>query len=147
MKAIFIFICLLAVTVIAQAQGTTIYRLGYPPTMIVDVDIITNTGTDIATVLIKLPEQIGVCVNVMTASVTKTGTLDLDINYQASMDNSSFFTLASDSLATNNTTYLWTSQTSYPKGFPGRYLKVLATGVGTQSSTWSAWVYVFKLPD
>lgn len=146
MKKLMILLALLIAAIGLNAQGTTIYRAGMAPTHIIDVDTITDTGTDTATVLVKLPQNEGVAVQVMVAAANISGTTDIDVDYQASMDNSSFYTLASDSLATGNLTYLWSSQTSYPNGFPGRYFKILGTGVGTQSSTWDVYIYVFKIP-
>jgi len=124
------------------AQDYTIYKVGAAPTQIVTNDTITNTGTDDVTVLLKLPdnEPVGLAVEMIAANVS--GTTDIDVNYQSSLDGTNFYTVASDSLASGNLTYIHEDI----DGFTGRYLKVVYTGVGTNVTKINGYIYVFKIP-
>lgn len=141
-RLIFLFALIVAAAAIS-AQDFTIYQVGQSPTQIVTADTVTDTGTDNVSVLVKLPQNEFVGYGVIIVAANLTGTTDIDVNYQVSMDGTSWHTIASDSLASGNLTYLHEDV----DGFTSRYLRVLYTGVGTQSSTVNAWIYVAKLPD
>ena len=130
---------LLAFGLSMGAQDFTIYKVG-APTQIVTTDTIDDTGTDNVTVLLRVPDESGWHANVMVTAINKTGTTDIDCNFQGSMDNSSWFTIESDSLAAGNLSFIFEDE----DGFPARYFRLLYTGVGTQKSTVDAWIYVLK---
>ena len=140
-KLIFVF-ALLVAAIGLQAQDFTVYKSGL--TQLYFTDTITNTEAHDTTILIKSPmkdrEAWGICVQVNATNIS--GTTDLDINYQASMDGTNWHTLASDSIASGNMTY----QHEDIDGFTAPYLKIDLTGVGTQSTSVVAWLNVFKVP-
>ena len=142
MKKLFFLIALLVAAIGLQAQDYTIYQVGQAPTQIITNDTITNTGTDNVTVLLKLPqnEAVGLAVEMIAANVS--GTTDIDVNYESSLDGTNFYTVASDSLASGNLTYIHEDV----NGFTGRYLRVTYTGVGTNVTKINGYIYVFKVP-
>jgi len=140
-KLLFLFALLIA-AIGLQAQDFTVYKAG--ATQLYFTDTITNTEAHDTTVLVKTPmkdnEAWGVCVHMYATNIT--GTTDLDINYQGSMDGTNWYTLASDSIASGNMTY----QHEDIDGFTSKYLKIDLTGVGTQSTSVVGWLNVFKIP-
>ncbi len=145
MRKIMILLMLVA-AISLNAQDFTVYTVNGVNNIIdlVDVDTITDTGSDnSSTVLLKIPKLTAWGLSVQTTAVNISGTTDLDVVYEASLDGSIWWTVATDSLASGNLTELYDNLT----GWPGRYLRVSTTGVGTQSSTWDVNAYVFKLPE
>ncbi|MCK4823416.1 hypothetical protein KA005_47130 [bacterium] len=121
-----------------NAQDFTIYKVG-SPTQIVTTDTIDDTGTDNVTLLLKLQQGRAWDLAVQVTAITKTGTVDIDVDYEGSLDGSSWYTITSDSLASGNLTYLYEDD-----GFHARYLRLTYTGVGTQKTTIDAWAWVMK---
>ena len=145
MRKIMILLMLVA-AISLNAQDFTVYTVNGVNNIIdlVNVDTITDTGTDASsTVLLRLPRLTAWGVSVQITAVQLSGTTDLDIVYEASLDGSTYWTVDTDSLASGNMTELYDNLT----GWPGRYLRVSATGVGTHSSTWDVNAYIFELPD
>lgn len=141
-----LIIVLLAVAVSLQAQDFTVYTVNGSNNIVdlVDVDTITNTASDnSSTVLLMIPDLKAWGVSVQINAANLSGATDLDVIYEASLDGSTWWTVSTDSIASGNMTELYDNLT----GWPGRYLRVSATGVGTHSSTWDANAYFFKLPD
>ena len=120
------------------AQDFTIYKV-VSPLQIVTTDTIDDTGTDNVSVLLRIPDLTSWHVAVMVEAINKTGTTDIDVNYQGSMDGTTWLTISSDSLAAGNLSFLFEDEK-----FPYRFFRALYTGVGTQKSTVDAWMYVFK---
>ena len=130
MKKLFLILVLAAFAFCVNAQPDfTIYKVG-TPTQIVTTDTIDDTGTDNVSVLLKIPQGKAWDLVVQVTAINKTGTTDIDVDYEGSLDGTSFYTIASDSLAADNLTYLYEDD-----GFPGYYLRVTYTGVGSQKST------------
>jgi len=138
MKKILLILTLVIFAFAANAQDYTIYKVG-APTQVVTTDTIDDTGTDNVTVLLKLQQGKAWDVAAQVTAINKTGTTDIDVDYEWSLDGSSWYTATSDSLATGNLTYVYEKD-----GFPGYYLRITYTGVGTQKSTIDAWVWVMK---
>lgn len=143
MKKLIGLFAFLIVAIGLQAQtDSTFYKVGTAPVRIITNDTITNTGTDYRTWTIKLPfnEPVGLACQMIAANVS--GTTDIDVVYQSSLDGSTFYTVASDSLAANNLTYIHEDI----DGFTGRYFRVTYTGVGTHVTKINGYLYVFKIP-
>ena len=138
MKKLFLILVLAVFALGANAQDFTLSKVA-APTQIVTTDTIDNTGTDNVTVLLKVPQGKAWDLAVQVTAINKTGTTDIDVDYEGSLDGTSFYTIASDSLAAGNLTYLYEKD-----GFPGYYLRITYTGVGTQKSTIDAWAWVLK---
>jgi hypothetical protein len=137
-KVLFILAFILALGVI-KAQDFTIYKAG-APTAIVVYDSITNTGADTVDILLKLPSnQKFWNASVIMHATAGTGTADIDVTYQAGHTASYFTTLATDSLASGNLSYNYNNT-----AFPGRYMRIIYTGVGTQKTYIRGWIYVGK---
>jgi len=140
-KLILLFALLIGVVAFTAAQDFTIYKPGV--TAFIPLDTITNTGTDNAVALLKIPRGEAWGLSCLMFSTTISGTLDIDVNYESSIDGTNYYTVASDSLATDNVAYIHEDV----DGFSGRYFRVTYTGVGTQSSSVKGDLYVFKLPQ
>lgn len=144
MRKIMILLMLVA-AISLNAQDFTVYTVDGVNNIIdlVSGDTIDDTDTDnSSTVLLRLPNRTAWGLSVQITAVNISGTTDLDITYQASLDGSVWWAVDTDSIASGNMTELYDNLT----GWPGRYLRVSATGIGTQSSTWDVNAYIFKLP-
>ena len=140
-KLFFILAVLFAFGAFASAQDFTIYKMG-APTQIVNTDTIANTGADTVSVLLRSPDEKGWHLAVLSFATNLSGTTDIDVTYQGSMDNVLWHTFTTDSLASGNLSYLYEDV----DGYPYRYLRLIYTGVGTQSTEFDSWVYVLKQP-
>jgi hypothetical protein len=137
-KVIFILALVFALGAI-KAQDFTVYKAG-TPTTIITYDSITNTGADTVDILIKLPSNEKFWnVAAMMHATAGTGTADIDVTYQGGMDGSRFYTLATDSLASGNLSYIYNNT-----AFQARYLRIIYTGVGTQKTYIRGWLYIGK---
>ena len=140
-KLIILFALLIGLVAFnTAAQDFTIYKPGV--TAILPLATVTNTGTDNATALLKIPSGEVWGLSCLMFSATSTGTLDIDVDYETSIDGTNYYTVESDSLADDNVAYIHEDV----DGFSGRYFRVKYTGVGTQSSTIKGDLYVFRLP-
>ena len=138
MKKLFLILVLAVFALGANAQDFTLSKVA-APTQIITADGITNTESNDTTILLKIPQKSPWHVCVFIEAANTSGTTDIDVTYAGSMDNSTFQTISSDSLATGNLTYLFEDAL-----FPYRYLKITWTGVGTQVSVIDAWIYLLE---
>lgn len=140
-KLIILFVLLIGLVAFnVAAQDFTIYKPGV--TALVPLDTIDDTGTDNATALLKIPGGEVWGLSCLMYATTISGTMDIDVNYESSVDGTNYYAVASDSLAANNVAYIHEDV----DGFSGRYFRVTYTGVGTQSTKVKGDLYVFKLP-
>ena len=105
-------------------------------------DTIDDTEANDTTVLLKVPRGHPWGISVQLVATTISGTMDIDIAYQGSNDGSNYTTISTDSLATGDVSDLFNDE----GGFPYRYFRVLRTGVGTQSTTMTGYMYLFRVP-
>lgn len=138
MKKLFFILMLFSIALFATAQDFTFSKVA-APTQIITADAILDTESNDTTILLKVPQKSPWHVNVFIEAATSTGTVDIDVDYEGSMDNSTWQTISSDSLASGNLTYLFEDAL-----FPYRYLRVTWTGVGTQITTIDAWIYLLE---
>ena len=143
----FILIFALAIALIGvntvQAQDFTVVKTGV--TAIVALDTITDTGTDNKSALLKI--QFGEVwgVSVLTTIASLTGTHDIDLEIQSSIDGTNWYSVATATLATTTLVHYYEDI----NGFTGRYIRVLYPGGAgaTQTTTVKADLYVFRIPD
>jgi hypothetical protein len=140
MKKLLMLIAFIGLVAGLSAQDPTIYKVG-SPTQVVDATI-TNTGADTVDILLRIPsgEPWGYSLHMVAANVS--GTTDIDVSYQWSNDGTNFVQHTADSLASGNLQYLLEDV----DGFGARYMRIISTGVGTQSSTIDGYLYPFKVP-
>lgn len=139
---ILLSIALVAIAVVAQAQGVvTFYQ---PLGSSLTIDTVTNTGTayvSTLTALSKHVEQTTIQVVVTKISGTVGGTISL----QGSLDGTNFKAIPTEETATAlatitaadaSSTYHWRL-----KGNPFRYYRVSWTGTGTMSASFGATLF------
>jgi len=142
-RLLLLFALLIGFVAFTVAQDFTVYRPGV--TALIPLDTIDDTGTDNQVALLKLPtgEVWGLsCIVKITAI---SGTHDIDLLFQTSIDGTNYHTVTATTLATTTLTYLFEDI----NGFTGRYFKVTYTGGAgsTQSTKVKGDLYVFKIPD
>jgi len=141
-KLIYLFAFLFVLALIpAEAQNFTINTVGVT---VLASDSLTDTEARDTTVLIKLaPGNQPYGLSCFVSGTALTGTIDVDVNYQFSNNGTTWYTVASDSIAAGNLTYIHEDI----NGITGRYFRVLRTGVGTQTTSMRVVLYVFRVPD
>ena len=142
MKRLIFLFALIAVVATVNAQNFTIYKnMASAPVLIIN-DTIDDTEANDTTILFKLPHDEPWAYSLHLIAANISGTTDIDVEYQWSNDGTNWLAHTSDSLASGNLQYLLEDLT----GFGARYMRVLRTGVGTQSSKMLGYLYVFKVP-
>jgi len=139
-------IALLMIAAIIQAQDFTVYTVDGSNNIVdlVDVDTITNTATDnSSTVLLRMPDLRAWGVSVQVTIDSLSGATDVDLSYQASHDGTVWWAVSTTTVTNLPYSHLYDNLT----GWPGRYFRVSATGGDTESTTWDANAYFFKLPE
>ena len=142
-RFILLFALLIGFVAFTVAQDFTVYRPGI--TALIPLDTITNTGTDNQVALLKLQagEVWGLSCLVVIESLT--GTQDIDLLFETSIDGTNYYTAASTTLSGTTLTYLHEDI----NGFTGRYFRVTYTGGAgsTQTTSVKGDLYVFKIPE
>ncbi len=139
---IVMILALLSIGIGINAQNFTIYKnMASAPILIIN-DTIDDTEANDTTILFKLPHDEPWAYSLHLICATISGTTDVDVDYQWSNNGSDWLTFASDSMAAGNLQFIQEDLT----GFGARYLRILRTGVGTNSTKMQGYLYPFKVP-